>query len=167
MGAIQGISGDKFDMGGAATGAVILSRTRGLDIKIWGTQGYDAGMGILVPANGPIKTPKDLAGKKIGVTAAGGDTPFLPAYCKLAGIDYQSLNFVSLDAQIIEQTVINGQVDCMVAFGMSSIPNFVTQDYPVRLLKFSDYGLQLYWVNTMSRKTFAAKNPQLIADVQA
>ena len=167
MGAIQGVSGDKFDMGGAATGAVILSRTRGLDIKILGTQGYDAGLGILAPANGPIKTPKDLAGKTIGVTAAGGDTPFLPAYCKAAGIDYASLDIVSLDSQIIEASVINGRVDAMVAFAMSSIPNFVTQNFPVKLLRFSDYGIDFYWVNTLARQGFIEKNPQLVRDVQA
>ena len=139
---------------------------RGLDLQILGTQGYESYMGILVPANGPIKMPKDLAGKTIGVTAAGGDTPFFPAYCKAAGVDFSSVKVVSLDSQIIEQSVINGQVDCMVAFGMSSIPNFVTQNFPVRLLKFSDFGLQFYWVNTMVRSTYVKKNPQLVADVQ-
>jgi NitT/TauT family transport system substrate-binding protein len=167
MGAIQGIAGDKFEMGGAATGAVILSRTRGLDIKIVGTQGYDAGLGILAPAKGPIKTPKDLAGKRIGVTAAGGDTPFLPAYCKAVGIDYNGLDIVSLDSQIIESAVINGRVDAMVAFAMSSIPNFVTQDFPVTLLRFSDFGIDFYWVNTLARQGFIEKNPQLVRDVQA
>jgi NitT/TauT family transport system substrate-binding protein len=166
MGAIQGVAGDKFEMGGAATGAIAISVMRGLDLQVLGTQGYDSYMGILAPANGPIKTPKDLAGKKVGVTAAGGDTPFLPAYCKLAGVDYSSLKVVSLDSQIIEQSVINGQVDCMVAFGMSSIPNFMTQNFPVRLLKFSDFGLNFYWVNTMARSEYVKKNPQLVADVQ-
>jgi len=163
----SGMLNMKKDMGGAATGAVILSRTRGLDIKILGTQGYDAGLGILAPANGPIKTPKDLAGKTIGVTAAGGDTPFLPAYCKAAGIDYASLDIVSLDSQIIEASVINGRVDAMVAFAMSSIPNFVTQNFPVTLLRFSDYGIDFYWVNTLARQGFIEKNPQLVRDVQA
>ena len=166
MGAINGVAGDKFDMGGAGTGAIILSVMRGLDLQIVGTQGYDAFMGILVPANGPIKTPKDLAGKKVGVTAAGGDTPFLPGYCKLAGIDYASLNVVALDSQIIEQSVINGQVDCMLAYGMSSIPNFITQNFPVRLFKFSDVGMTTYWVNTMTRSDFLKKNQQLVANVQ-
>ena len=73
----------------------------------------------------------------------------------------------SLDSQIIEQSVINGQVDGMVAFGMSSIPNFITQNFPVRLMKFSDFGLQFYWVNTMVNSTYMKKNPQLVADVQA
>jgi ABC-type nitrate/sulfonate/bicarbonate transport system substrate-binding protein len=166
MGAIQGVAGDKFDMGGAATGAIAISVMRGLDLEIVGTQGYDSFMGILAPSNGPIKSPKDLVGKKVGVTAAGGDTPFLPAYCKLAGIDFGSLNVVALDSQIIEQSVINGQVDCMVAFGMSSIPNFITQNFPVTLFKFSDVGLNFYWVNTMARGDFYKKNPQLVADVQ-
>ena len=70
MGAINGVVGDKFEMGGAATGAIVLSVMRGLDLQMVGTQGYESYMGILVPANGPIKTPKDLAGKTIGATAA-------------------------------------------------------------------------------------------------
>ena len=167
MGAINGVVGDKFEMGGAATGAIVLSVMRGLDLQMVGTQGYESYMGILVPANGPIKTPKDLAGKTIGATAAGGDTPFFPAYCKAAGVDISTIKVVSLDSQIIEQSVIKGQVDGMVAFGMSSIPNFMTQDFPVRLLKFSDFGLQFYWVNTMVKSTYMKKNPQLVADVQA
>lgn len=167
MGAINGVAGDKFEMGGASTGAIQLSVMRGLDLQMVGTQGYESYMGILVPANGPIKTPKDLAGKKIAVTAAGGDTPFLPAYCKLAGVDYTSLNVVSLDSQIIELSVMNGQVDCMIAYGMSSIPNFMTQNFPVRLLKFSDYGLRFYWVNTMARGDYVKKNQELVANVQA
>ena len=167
MAAIQGISTGKFDYGGAATGAVILGNARGLKLKLVGTQGYDAGLCILVPANGPIKTPKDLAGKKIGVTAAGGDTPFLPAYCRAAGVDYSSLTVVSLDSQIIEQSVINGSVDRMIAFAMSSIPNFVTQDFPVRLLRFGDYGLNFYWVNTLVSESVMAKDPKRAADIQA
>jgi NitT/TauT family transport system substrate-binding protein len=166
MGAINGVIGDKFDMGGAATGAIVLSVMRGLDLHIVGTQGYESYMGILAPEKGPIKTAKDLAGKTVGATAAGGDTPFFPAYCKAAGVDMSSIKVVSLDSQIIEQSVINGQVDCMVSFGMSSIPNFVTQNFPVRLLKFSDYGLQFYWVNTMVRNEYLRKNQELVANVQ-
>lgn len=166
MGAINGVAGDKFEMGGAATGAIILSVMRGIDLQIVGTQGYESYMGILVPANGPIKTPKDLAGKSIGVTAGGGDTPFLPAYLKAAGVDPKTVKVTSLDSQIIEQSVINGQVDSMIAFAMSSIPNFITQNFPVRLMKFSDYGLQFYWVNTMVRSEFVKKNEQLVANVQ-
>jgi NitT/TauT family transport system substrate-binding protein len=166
LGAIQGVSAGKFDLGGASTGANLLSIIKNVDIRIVGTQGYDASLGVLVPAKGPIKTPKDLEGKSIGVTAAGGDTPFLPAYYKLAGVDANKVTTVSLDSQIIEQSVISGRVDCMVAFGMSSIPNFITADFPVRFLPFADVGIQFYWINTLTRSEFLDKNKQLVGDFQ-
>jgi NitT/TauT family transport system substrate-binding protein len=122
-------------------------------------------MGVLVPANGPIKTPKDLVGRKVGVTAAGGDTPFLPAYLKIVGVDPANVTTVSLDSQIIEQSVINGVVDCMMAFGMSSIPNFVTQNFPVRLMSFRDVGLSFYWVNTIATSALVKKDAELVKAV--
>ena len=166
LGAIQGITSGQFDMGGAATGADLLSIIKGVDLKMIGTHGYDGSLGVLVPAKGPIQKPKDLEGKTIGVTAAGGDTPFLPAYFKLAGVDGSKVTQVSLDAKIIEESVISGRVDSMVAFGMSSIPNFVTADFPVRFLPFADVGLQFYWVNTLVTSGFLDKNKQLVDDVQ-
>jgi NitT/TauT family transport system substrate-binding protein len=58
-------------------------------------------------------------------------------------------------------------VDCMIAFGMSSIPNFVTQNFAVRLMRFSDVGLNFYWVNTLARAGYMEKNPEIVADVQS
>src|SRR5271170_1106788 len=105
FGAIQAISSGQFEMGGASTGANLLSITKGVDLRIVGTQGYDASLGVLVPAKGPIKSPKDLEGRTIGVTAGGGDTPFLPAYYKLAGVDGAKVTSVALDSQLIERAV--------------------------------------------------------------
>src|SRR6516162_8691306 len=94
MAAIQAVSTGQFDMGGAQTGANLLSIMKGLDLRLLGTHGYDATLGILVLDSSPIKTPKDLEGKKVGVSAAGGDTPFLPAYCRLSGVDFEKLSIV-------------------------------------------------------------------------
>src|ERR1700758_5024435 len=80
MAAIQAISTGQFEMGSAQTGANLLSIMKGLDLRLLGTLGYDATLGIVVPEKGPIRTPKDLEGRKVGVSAAGGDTPFHPAY---------------------------------------------------------------------------------------
>src|SRR4029453_4109677 len=109
VGARNGVGGDKWGRGGAGSGAIVLSVMRGLDLQMVGTQGYESYMGILVPANGPIKAPKDPEATTIGATAAGGDTPFFPAYCKAAGVDASTIKLVSLDSQIIEQSVIKGQ----------------------------------------------------------
>src|SRR5580698_780699 len=121
MAATQAVATGQFDMGGAQTGANLLSMMRGLDLRILGTQGYDATLGIIALEDGPIKTPKDLEGKKIGVSAAGGDTPFLPAYCQQAGVDFEKVAVVQLDSKILEQAAMSGVVDGIVATGLSSI----------------------------------------------
>ena len=167
MAATQAVSTGKFQMGGAQTGANLLSMMKGLDLRIIGTQGYDATLGVLVLEKGPIKSPKDLEGKKIGVSAAGGDTPFLPAYCRLAGVDFDKVTIVQLDSKILEQSAMSGVVDAIVVTGLSSIPNFVSENVPIRLLPFSKVGLQFYWVNTIVSGAFFKDNKELVENVQA
>ena len=38
---------------------------------------------------------------------------------------------------------------------------------PVKLFRFSEYGIDFYWVNTLARQGFIEKNAQLVRDVQA
>jgi hypothetical protein len=59
----RGDSG-QFDIGGAQTGAILLSIIEGGNLRLAATQGYDATLGILVPEKNPIRTPKDLEEKK-------------------------------------------------------------------------------------------------------
>jgi NitT/TauT family transport system substrate-binding protein len=167
MAAIQAVSTGQFEMGGAQTGANLLSIMKGLDLRILGTQGYDATLGIVALEKGPIKTPRDLEGKKIGVSAAGGDTPFLPAYCRLTGVNFDKVSVVQLDSKILEQSAMSGIVDAIVVTGLSSIPNFVSEGVPIRMMPFSEAGLQFYWVNTLTSGSFLAKNKELVDNVQA
>lgn len=167
MAATQGVATGKFAMGGAQTGANLLSMMRGLDLHMLGTQGYDATLGIIVPQKGQIATPKDLEGRKIGVAAAGGDTPFLPAYCKLAGVDFSKITIVQLDSKILEQSAMSGVVDGIVVTGLSSIPNFVSQNVPIRMFPYSKVGLQFYWLNTITSPTYYANNKEVAENVQA
>lgn len=167
LAAIQAVAGGQFDMGGAQTGADLLSMMKGLDLRLVGTQGYDATLGIAVAAEGPIKTPKDLEGRKIGVTAAGGDTAFLPAYYKLAGVDESKVTTVSIDSKILEQTLMSGTVDAAVITGLSSIPNFMAEGYKYRFLSFASANLDFYWVSTITTGTYLAKNKEIVSNFEA
>jgi ABC-type nitrate/sulfonate/bicarbonate transport system substrate-binding protein len=166
MAANQAVSTGQFDMGGAQTGANLLSIMKGLELRLLGTQGYDATLGVLAIEKGPVKTPKDLEGRKIGVSAAGGDTPFLPAYCRLVGVDFSKVSIVQLDSKILEQSAMSGIVDAIVVTGLSSIPNFVSEDVPFHMMPFSEAGLQFYWLNTITSASFLEKNRELVENVQ-
>jgi ABC-type nitrate/sulfonate/bicarbonate transport system substrate-binding protein len=165
LAAIQAVSTGQFDMGGAQTGAILLSIIKGSNLRLPATQGYDATLGILVPEKNPIQRPKDLEGKKIGVTPTSADTPFLPAYCRLAGVDFSKLNIVQLDSKILEQSAMSGEVDAILVTGLSSVPNFVSENISFRMLPYSDVGLQFYWQNTIVSAAYFEKNKELVDNV--
>lgn len=165
LAAIQAVSTGQFDIGGAQTGAILLSIIKGSNLRLPATQGYDATLGILVPEKNPIRTPKDLEGKKIGVTPTSADTPFLPAYCRLADVDFSKLNIVQLDSKILEQSAMSGVVDAILVTGLSSIPNFVSENMAFRMLPYSDVGLQFYWQNTIVTAAYFEKNKELVDNV--
>jgi NitT/TauT family transport system substrate-binding protein len=165
LAAIQAVSTGQFDMGGAQTGAILLSIIKGSNLRLPATQGYDATLGILVPEKNPIQRPKDLEGKKIGVTPTSADTPFLPAYCRLAGVDFSKLNIVQFDSKILEQSAMSGVVDAILVTGLSSVPNFVSENISFRMLPYSDVGLQFYWQNTIVTAAYFEKNKELVDNV--
>ncbi len=120
-----------------------------------------------MPEKNPIRTPKDLEGRKIGVTPTSADTPFLPAYCRLAGVDFDKLQIVQLDSKILEQSAMSGVVDAILVTGLSSIPNFVSENIPFRMLPYSHVGLQFYWQNTIVTSAYLEKNKELVDNVVA
>lgn len=165
LAAIQAVSTGQFEIGGAQTGAILLSIIKGSNLRLMATQGYDATLGLLVPEKNSIRTSKDLEGKKVGVTPTSADTPFLPAYCRLAGVDYSRLDIVQLDSKILEQSAMSGIVDAILVTGLSSIPNFVSENIRFRMLPYSDVGLQFYWQNTIVGMEYLEKNKEVVDNV--
>ncbi|HUA54472.1 MAG TPA: ABC transporter substrate-binding protein [Candidatus Sulfotelmatobacter sp.] len=167
MAAIQAVSQGQFDFGNAGTGAVLLSVIKGLDLTLVNTIGYDSGIGIIVPAQSPITTPRALAGHTVAATAAGADTPFLPPYFKRLGLPDGSVTIVHVDSRIIEQTVIQGRTDAMVAIASSSVPNFMANDIKIRFFPVAEQGLTLYGSSTIASSAYLKANRSLAADFVA
>ncbi|HEY5584139.1 MAG TPA: ABC transporter substrate-binding protein [Ruminiclostridium sp.] len=90
---------------------------QGLDLKIIG--GLHKGcIRLVVPPNSPIKTAKDLAGKKIGVDEIGG-TPMSVATIVLAnaGIDPKTgITWIPFPLDQLVQAVNKGEVDAFAAW---------------------------------------------------
>jgi NitT/TauT family transport system substrate-binding protein len=94
-------------------------------------------------------------------------THLLPAYCRLAGIDFDKLNIVQVDSKILEQAAMSGVVDAILVTGLSSVPNFVSENIPFRMLPYSHVGLHFYWQNTIVSSAYMEKNKELVDNVVA
>lgn len=73
--------------------------------------------GILVPADSDIQSPKDLAGKKVGIAALGGNIQMITmAAVRDDGGDPKAVQFVALPVASLQDAAEKGQVDAISSF---------------------------------------------------
>jgi ABC-type nitrate/sulfonate/bicarbonate transport system substrate-binding protein len=92
---------------------------------------------VMSLASNPIKTPQDLIGKKIGVSAS--DNPVWQAFLKANNIAPSKVN--SVPAGFDPSPVASGEWDGYLAFANNEPPEFAAKGIKTQLLLFQDYGL--------------------------
>jgi NitT/TauT family transport system substrate-binding protein len=157
----QAVAAGQYDFGVVAAPVLVLAVAKQLPIIALATCDYDSTMGVGVLADSPIKTPQELAGKKIGAVPTSGEFPFFPAYAKKAGFDLASVNIVHVDNKVLEQLLIEKQVDAIMGFGSSSLPVMLSKDIPVRWMLYNTVGIRNYGQTLTTKRETLAKDPAL------
>jgi ABC-type nitrate/sulfonate/bicarbonate transport system substrate-binding protein len=102
------------------TAQAVKAILSGADLKIIGA-GFQQNPFVLISrAVKPIKTPQDLAGKKIGVQAL--DLPVFTAFLKASNVDKSTFTIVPLQAD--PTPLATGELDGIMGF-YSNEPNFL------------------------------------------
>ena len=159
--ATQAIAQGQFDIGHAVTSVMILQKSKGLELQSIGQLTYRNTMGVVVLADSPIKTPKDLEGKTVGITPTSGEVPFLPVFAKNAGFDLSKVKLVNMNIEVRYRALMQKQIDAMTDFGISAIPPLVTQGYPVRCMLYSNYGMNMYESSLMATPKIIKERPEM------
>lgn len=155
----QSISAGQFDCGLCAAPALTLSVAKGLPLMALATTDYDATMGVGVLADSPIKTPRELAGKKIASVPTSGEYPFLPAYAKKVGFDLSTVQSVHVDNKVIERLLEEKQVDAITNFAASSYAVMMSQGVASRWFLYSSAGIKNHGQTIAVTKATLAKDP--------
>ena len=89
-----------------------------------------------------IKTPKDLEGKTIAISAGSAVTLQFPAFCKGAGIDASKVQVVNIDPAGLGPALITGKVDGIGGYVSSYVPTLeIRGKKDVRIFWFADAGV--------------------------
>lgn len=163
--AAQAVGAGTFDFGMSATPTVIVQAAKKLPITCIGQINYDALMGVGVLAGSPIKTPKDLEGKKLGASVSSGEYPFLPLYAEKSGVDFSKIQLVQVDGKVRERSLVEKQVDAVAAFATSTVPSLASIGTDVRFMLFAAAGLQFYGQSLITQPKRVADDPALCAAV--
>src|SRR5215470_13153668 len=119
--------------------------------------------GIFVRADSPIKSPKELEGKKLAISPGNSHQVLWPVFERLSGLKPNSVTWVTMDAASMPPSLIKGATD--------AVPFFVVHEARIRkvakqqnadirvLTAWADLGLDLSSTSLVAREETIAKDP--------
>ena len=138
---VQLVGSGRFDVGNASLAPMMIARDKGLPVRAIANFARKNDIGLLVPRGGGIKTPKDLAGKKIIFTAGSLEAPFLDTFLAAGGLKRGQVELLNVEAAAKVPTYAANRADGVFSTVPFVLPA-VEASRPSEAILFSDYGLQ-------------------------
>ncbi|TWO72447.1 ABC transporter substrate-binding protein [Caenimonas sedimenti] len=110
-----------------------------------------------------IKTPADLAGKKLGAPVFDAGRRGFPIFQKANGIG--NVTWVSMDPPLRETMLARGDVDAITGFSFTSLLNLEARGVKldeVVTLSYPDHGVKLYGNVIIASPKMIRENPQAV-----
>ncbi len=110
-----------------------------------------------------IKSPQDLAGKKLGAPVFDAGRKAFPIFAKANGIG--SVTWVAMDPALRETMLAKGDVDAITGFTFTSLLNLEARGVKaedVVVLPYPDYGAKLYGNVIIANPKFLKENPAAV-----
>jgi NitT/TauT family transport system substrate-binding protein len=118
---------------------------------------------IMVLADSPIKTPKDLEGKTVAMTAGSAQFQQWPAFAKGAGFDPSKVQIVNIDPAGVGPALVSGRADAIGGYVFSYAPSIeIRAKKQLRLFWFADYGVTVVSNGVIAHQDFLKSDPEII-----
>ena len=137
---VQLVNGGNFDVGHANLAVMMQARDKGMGVRAIAGFVRKNDVGLLVPKDSALRTPKDLAGRKFLYTAGSLEAPFIDKFLAAGGLTRGQVELVSVDAAAKTPTYVKGEGDGEFTSVPYALP--YTAERPSRGILFADYGQQ-------------------------
>ena len=121
---------------------------------------------LLTKASSPIKSVKDMAGKKMGSPAGAAALKLFPLLAKKNGLDPAQVEIINMAPNLQEPMLLQNRVDISAVFTATSYMNLVAlkldPDKDFRWIYYSDSGLDLYSNGVMVSARLAKEKPEAV-----
>jgi NitT/TauT family transport system substrate-binding protein len=158
---IQLVGAGQADFGWVALGSMAMAREQGMNVK--GVAGIfrKGDLAIMVDEKSNVRTPKDLAGKKLVLFTGSPWMPFLDYFFKNAGMSRSDVNIVFVDPTAMFPNYASGQSDAVASLGPFALP-IINVNRPSRQILAADYGIAFPAHGILVREELIAKRPETV-----
>ncbi len=110
-----------------------------------------------------IRTPADLAGKKLGAPVFDAGRRAWPIFAKANNVN--NVTWTSMDPPLRETMLVRGDVDAITGFSFTSLLNLEARGAKtdeIVVLPYSQHGVKLYGNVIIAGEEFLKKNPEAV-----
>lgn len=120
---------------------------------------------LTVDANGPIRSPRDVEGRRIAAPEADAGRQMFPAWARAAGVDTSRVEWVNVTGQLREAMLARGEAQGITGFITSTIMGLEAIGVPSarqRHFRYREAGLPFFSGGLITTQRFATENPALL-----
>lgn len=120
---------------------------------------------VIVRADGPIRAPRDLEGRRLAAPDFDAGRQLFPAFARAAGFDAARVTFLSVAPALREPMLVRREADGITGFVTTSalaLKGIGLDHAQQRVMMYSDHGLDLYGGALLTTRAFAERHPALV-----
>jgi NitT/TauT family transport system substrate-binding protein len=155
---------EKLGYGPAVSAAQAVSQ--GLPLKVVALYQTRAPMGVISFPDVPLKTPKDLEGKRLAISVGETFGDMLVPFTRINHVDIGKIQQIQMDASARTAQFLTRKFDVMSVYLSNEWPQIEKRaGVKFNLLKVADFGLNLLGASMIVGNAFAEQNPEAVKKV--
>ena len=159
---VQVVAAGSDTFGMADSSSVISTAARGADIKSVMSLLNSTGFSVVSLTEAGIKTPKDLVGKCVAVSAGDPLGALLQAVCKANNVDCAKINMVQVDPAAKVVAVLEKRVDALLGGADDQYFLIKQRGFNPSAMRYAEWGANIVGMTIVAKTDLIKSNPDLI-----
>ena len=159
---VQVVAAGSDTFGLADSSSVILTASKGADIKSVMSLLNTTGFSVVSLAESGIKTPKDLEGRTVAVTPGDPLGQLLQAVCKANNVDCSKIGMVQVDPAAKVVTVLEKKADALLGGADDQYFLIKYKGANPAAMRYADWGANIVGMTILTSGDTIKKNPDLV-----
>src|SRR5499426_155683 len=152
---------EKVGYGPAVSAAQAVSQ--GLPVKVVALYQTRAPMGVISFPDVPLKTPKDLEGKRLAISVGETFGDMLGPFTRINNVDIDKIQRIQMDASARTAQFLTRKIDVMSVYLSNEWPQIEKRaGVKFNVIKVTDFGLSVLGSSMYVSNAFAEQNPETV-----
>src|SRR6202023_237904 len=152
---------EKFGYGPAVSAAQAVSQS--LPVRVVALYQTKAPMGVISFPDVPLKSPKDLEGKRLAMSVGETFGDMLGPFTRINHVDINKIQQIQMDASARSSQFLTRKIDVMSVYLSNELPQIEKRaGVKFNVIKVTDFGLNVLGSSMYVSNAFAEQNPETV-----